>query len=68
MSVNTRATVETLTTTKQMRFHRLQFTPDMLPADIIGTMIYNPRDANFHTKEGPIFSNFIPELVPDCKG
>src|SRR4030081_3382804 len=42
-----------------VRFKRLQFTPDMLPADIVGTMIYNPRDGSFHTKHGPIFSNFI---------
>ena len=37
----------------------MQFTPDMLPADIVGTMIYNPRDGSFSTKHGPIFSNLI---------
>ena len=42
-----------------VRFKRLQFTPDMLPADIVGTMIYNPQDGAFRTKHGPIFSNFI---------
>ena len=42
-----------------MRFKRLQFTPDMLPADIVGTMIYNPQDGHFRTKHGPIFSNLI---------
>ncbi len=42
-----------------MRFKRLQFTPDMLPADIVGTMIYNPQDGAFRTKHGPIFSNLI---------
>ncbi len=42
-----------------VRFKRLQFTPDMLPADIVGTMIYNPQDGVFRTKQGPIFSNLI---------
>ncbi|HEX3847263.1 MAG TPA: AAA family ATPase, partial [Steroidobacteraceae bacterium] len=40
-------------------FKRLQFTPDMLPADIVGTMIYSPQDGVFRTKHGPIFSNLI---------
>jgi MoxR-like ATPase len=40
-------------------FKRLQFTPDMLPADIVGTLIYNPQDGAFRTKQGPIFSNLI---------
>ncbi len=51
--------LKTLAAATQMKFHRLQFTPDMLPADIVGTMIYNPRDGSFRTKHGPIFSNFI---------
>jgi MoxR-like ATPase len=51
--------LKTLAAATQLKFHRLQFTPDMLPADIIGTMIYNPRDGSFHTKHGPVFSNFI---------
>ena len=42
-----------------VEFKRLQFTPDMLPADIVGTMIYNPHDGVFRTKHGPIFSNLI---------
>ena len=42
-----------------LHFKRLQFTPDMLPADIVGTMIYNPQDGAFRTKQGPIFSNLI---------
>jgi MoxR-like ATPase len=42
-----------------VRFKRLQFTPDMLPADIVGTMIYNPQDGAFRTKHGPIFSNLV---------
>jgi MoxR-like ATPase len=41
------------------KFQRIQFTPDLLPADLIGTMIYNQKDGNFSIKKGPIFSNFI---------
>lgn len=51
--------VKTLAAATQASFHRMQFTPDMLPADIIGTMIYNPRDGTFSTKHGPIFANLI---------
>ena len=40
-------------------FSRIQFTPDLLPADIIGTMIYSPKKEEFHVKKGPIFANFI---------
>lgn len=40
-------------------FHRIQFTPDLLPADLTGTLIYNPRDGSFETKRGPVFANFI---------
>jgi MoxR-like ATPase len=40
-------------------FHRIQFTPDLLPADLIGTMIYVPAEAQFRTRKGPIFANFI---------
>ncbi len=40
-------------------FRRIQFLPDMLPADILGTEIYNPKDASFHIVKGPIFANFI---------
>jgi MoxR-like ATPase len=43
----------------EVQFKRLQFTPDMLPADIVGTMIYSPQDGAFRTKHGPIFSNLI---------
>ena len=43
----------------QTGFQRLQFTPDLLPADLIGTLIYNPRTGEFSTKLGPIFSNLI---------
>src|SRR6516162_288462 len=41
------------------KFNRIQFTPDLLPADLIGTMIYNPREASFSTRKGPIFANLI---------
>src|SRR3990167_6343674 len=41
------------------KFQRLQFTPDLLPADLIGTLIYNPKDGAFLTKKGPIFANII---------
>ncbi|HEY3319502.1 MAG TPA: MoxR family ATPase [Planctomycetota bacterium] len=41
------------------KFNRIQFTPDLLPADLIGTLIYNPREGNFTTKKGPIFANLI---------
>ena len=51
--------LKTLAAATQLKFQRLQFTPDMLPADIVGTMIYNPQDGSFHTKHGPIFSNLI---------
>jgi len=40
-------------------FHRIQFTPDLLPADLIGTLIYNQRESTFQVKKGPIFANFI---------
>jgi len=40
-------------------FSRIQFTPDMLPADVIGTQIFNPKDATFSVKQGPIFSNLV---------
>ncbi|MFI5365515.1 MAG: AAA family ATPase [Candidatus Binatia bacterium] len=51
--------VKTLAQTIDASFHRLQFTPDLLPADLIGTLIYSPRDGAFTTKKGPIFANII---------
>ena len=51
--------VKTLAAATKVKFQRLQFTPDMLPADIVGTMIYNPRDGTFSTKHGPVFANLI---------
>lgn len=52
-------TVKTLSDAIQTKFQRIQFTPDLLPADLIGTLIYNQKDGNFTTKKGPIFSNLI---------
>jgi MoxR-like ATPase len=51
--------LKTLANCISVRFKRLQFTPDMLPADIVGTMIYSPQDGAFRTKQGPIFSNLV---------
>src|ERR1700745_75405 len=52
-------TVKTIAACIQTGFQRLQFPPDLLPADLIGTLIYNPRSGEFTTKLGPIFSNLI---------
>lgn len=52
-------TVKTLASCIQTGFQRIQFTPDLLPADLVGTLIYNPRSGEFTTKHGPIFSNLI---------
>ncbi|RKX27725.1 MAG: ATPase [Candidatus Zixiibacteriota bacterium] len=51
--------VKTLSDAIQTKFQRLQFTPDLLPADLIGTMIYNPQSAQFLVKKGPIFANIV---------
>jgi MoxR-like ATPase len=51
--------VKSLASAIKANFHRLQFTPDLLPADLIGTMIYNPQKAEFTVKKGPIFANII---------
>ena len=52
-------TVNTLAKVLHLDFQRLQFTPDLLPADLIGTMIYNQQKSEFEVKKGPIFSNMI---------
>ena len=52
-------TVKTLASTIQTGFSRIQFTPDLLPADLVGTLVYNPRTGDFTTKQGPLFSNLI---------
>jgi MoxR-like ATPase len=51
--------VKTLAAAVSTEFHRIQFTPDMLPADIMGTEIYNPQNTSFEVKQGPIFSSII---------
>jgi MoxR-like ATPase len=51
--------VKTLSAAIQTSFHRIQFTPDLLPADVIGTLIYNPKDGEFRIKKGPVFANLI---------
>jgi len=51
--------VQTLSDAIQTNFQRIQFTPDLLPADLIGTQIYNPRTGEFTPRQGPIFSNLI---------
>ncbi len=51
--------VTTLAGAIRASFRRIQFTPDLLPADLIGTMIYSPRDGGFSTKKGPIFANVV---------
>lgn len=51
--------IKTLAAAIHAKFSRIQFTPDLLPADVLGTMIYNPQKNEFTVKHGPIFSNFI---------
>ncbi len=52
-------TVKTLAQAIDTTFRRLQFTPDLLPADLVGTLIYDPKDQEFKTKKGPVFANII---------
>jgi MoxR-like ATPase len=51
--------IKTLSTAIDSKFSRIQFTPDLLPADIIGTMIYNPSQNEFTVRKGPVFANFV---------
>lgn len=51
--------VSTVAKTLSVGFQRIQFTPDLLPSDLIGTMIYNPSQSSFETKKGPIFTNLL---------
>lgn len=51
--------VKTLASLVDAKFGRLQFTPDLLPADVIGTMIYSQKDEGFKVKKGPVFANFV---------
>ena len=51
--------IKSLASAMKAKFQRIQFTPDLLPADLLGTMIYNQKDGNFAIKKGPVFANFI---------
>lgn len=52
-------TINTVAKVLDLRFNRIQFTPDLLPADLIGTMIYNQKKAEFEVKKGPVFANIV---------
>ena len=52
-------TVKTLAAAINAAFQRIQFTPDLLPADLVGTQVYNPKDGTFSTRKGPLFANII---------
>ena len=52
-------TIKSLAAAIRAQFQRIQFTPDLLPADLIGTMMYNQKEGTFFTRRGPIFANFI---------
>ena len=51
--------VRALAQTVNLNFHRVQFTPDLLPSDLIGTQVYRPREGDFIVKKGPIFYNLV---------
>jgi len=51
--------IKAITKALGLKFHRIQFTPDLLPSDVVGTLIYNPKTQEFETKFGPIFANLI---------
>jgi MoxR-like ATPase len=51
--------IKSLAAAMKAKFQRIQFTPDLLPADLVGTMIYNQKDGNFFIRKGPLFANFI---------
>src|SRR5690554_3894752 len=51
--------IKTLAQLIDAKYNRVQFTPDLLPADVIGTMIYSPRNEEFSVKHGPVFANFV---------
>jgi len=52
-------TIKALASAVQADFKRIQFTPDLLPSDVVGTLIYNPKDHTYSTKKGPIFANLV---------
>ena len=51
--------IKTLSGAINTKFQRIQFTPDLLPADLVGTLVYNPKEGTFTTRKGPIFANII---------
>ncbi|MCP5049003.1 MAG: MoxR family ATPase [bacterium] len=51
--------VKTLSRVIDLNFSRIQFTPDLLPADLTGTLVFNPKDSDFYTRKGPIFTNLL---------
>jgi MoxR-like ATPase len=51
--------VNTLARSVNATYHRIQFTPDLLPADLVGTMVYDPKNTDFFTRKGPIFTHFL---------
>src|SRR3989441_4573708 len=51
--------VRSLADSLSLKFRRIQFTPDLLPADLTGTLIYNPRDGSFTAKQGPVFAHLV---------
>lgn len=51
--------IKTISSLIDAQFSRVQFTPDLLPADVIGTLVYSQKDENFHVKKGPVFANFV---------
>ncbi len=51
--------IKSLSAAMKAKFQRIQFTPDLLPADLVGTMIYNQKEGNFFIRKGPLFANFI---------
>jgi MoxR-like ATPase len=51
--------IKTLSRALGLKFHRISFTPDLLPADVIGTMIYNPKEGTFAPRKGPVFTNLL---------
>ena len=51
--------IKTLSSLVDAGFSRIQFTPDLLPADVVGTLVYSQKDESFHVKKGPVFANFV---------
>ncbi len=53
------ATVNALAQCLHLKFARVQFTPDLLPGDLVGNLVFNPRDNSYHTRKGPLFANLV---------